>query len=189
MISDEKLMISIGQGDTAAFDELVERYGEIIYNFLYRLQGTGRGIEDVVQEVFIKIYRYAPNYKVEAKAKTYIFTIAKNCWLDMLRKNSKRKNEFSLFSESSEGMQVCQRLESGGSTPLQQAVVKEGEEEIQEAINRLPDKFRLVFVMSEINDMKYAEIAEAMDIPIGTVKSRMHKAISLLREALSGGER
>jgi RNA polymerase sigma-70 factor (ECF subfamily) len=80
-------------------------------------------------------------------------------------------------------------MESGGSTPLQQVVVKESEEEIQSAINRLPEKFRMVFVMSEINDMKYAEIAEAMGIPIGTVKSRMHKAVSLLREALSGGER
>lgn len=182
--TDADLMLAFKDGDVEAFDALASRHQVGLYNFFLRLRADGAEAEDLTQEVFCKLYQHADRYEVRAKFTTYLYRIAKNAWLDHVRKRSRRGVMASLDRTDESGRTLYDRLPGEPTDPLAGLVAGEEADEVQAAIQALPEEQRMVFVLAEVQEMPYAEIAETLEIPEGTVKSRMHNAVHKLRDRL-----
>lgn len=182
--SDPELMAEVAAGHTTAFDELVKRHQVGLLNFFHRLVWDAAQAEDLAQEVFIKLYTHAKAYEPQAKFSTYLYRIARNCWIDHLRRTKSDRNVGSLDAESEEGSPLSDALPVKMENPAASAHKSEISEVVIEAIESLPEEHKLVFVLSEVQGMKYQEISETLDIPMGTVKSRMFHATKRLRDHL-----
>ena len=184
-VSDADLMMLVREGDYVAFDQLYDRYREPIVRFLFSLTWDADIAQDYLQEVFLRLYRARDRYEPTGKFSTYIFQIAKNYYLAQRRKTKAEAIELSLTQEDRNGfrpfenLRVNQRIEP--EVHLLEEYRKLG---IRRAIAALPEAQKLVFVMSHLEDMKYAEIAEVLGIAVGTVKSRMFAAVNTLRTML-----
>ncbi|WP_372370218.1 RNA polymerase sigma factor [Candidatus Uabimicrobium sp. HlEnr_7] len=177
---DIKLMLRVKEDDLQAFDTLYQKYASVVGNFYMRLGCQQETSQDYVQEVFMRIWRARYNYRPLAKFTTYLFQIAKNYWINQREKQKRRPQVHSIESNSH-----IQQQEENTPLPDVKMLTDELSHKILESIQQLGDKYRLVFVMSEFEGLKYREIAEILDIPIGTVKSRMSTAEKKLREKLS----
>jgi RNA polymerase sigma-70 factor (ECF subfamily) len=184
MKTDAELMLEFQAGEQEAFDALLNRHQVGLFNFFLRLQGNVAEAEDLTQEVFVKLFQHVDRYEVKAKFKTYMYRIAKNLWLDSVRKRKRRGTMLSLDKPAADGRNLYGRVTSSDANPLEENVRREEAAKVQAAIERLPEPQRMVFVLAEVQELPYAEISDVLDIPVGTVKSRMHSAVSKLREQL-----
>lgn len=183
--TDADLMQAFQEGDRESFEKLVLRHQMGVFNFFMRmLSGDRAAAEDMTQEVFFRIFLHAGNYERTAKFTTYLYRIAKNCWIDHLRRIKRRGVPRSLDKEMAEGFTLHDQLESDADDPGRRLESDDRRRIIEEALESLPEEQRVVFVLSEVQGMKYAEIGETLQIPVGTVKSRMHTAVQRLRDAL-----
>ncbi len=181
-LTDEQLILEFQEtNDTEIFEAIVSRYKNPLFNFVFRFLGDRDATSDVVQETFIKVYRNKDSYKTFAKFSTWIYTIAGNLAKTELQRR-KRKNQVSINSwgEDEETMD----LPDGG--PLPDRLVDSGikNKMIQEALLKLPEVYREMVILRDIQEMSYEEIAEMMDISIGTVKSRINRGRAQLQELL-----
>lgn len=183
-LSDEELMVAYRDGEVAAFELLVKRHQGPIFNFILRSTGRRDQAEELLQEVFLRIVKSAPKYEQTAKFTTWAYTIARNLCIDRARK-AKKYSEVSLdkhVGDDGEGATFKDRLvdEEGGSATVdfdkQQFVGR-----LKEALEELPEDQRDVFVMREFSGLKFREIAEVLEVPVPTVKSRMRYALEALR--------
>jgi RNA polymerase sigma-70 factor (ECF subfamily) len=166
--SDYELMEQIKQGKQEAFTVLIRRHQDSLVNF-FRQLGANNDSEDLVQDTFLRLFRYRMRYRPSAKFTTFLYTLARHTWVDRWRKNERGERlQERLKNESDE-------VDEGGP-PIRNRI------DAQEALSRLPEKLRMVLVMSLYQGLNYEEIAEALDIPLGTVKSRVFLALSRLRE-------
>jgi len=173
---DVQLMIRVKQGDEEAFDELIRRYRRQLSGFFYSLCWSADAAQDYAQEVFVCLWLARDRYEPTGAFRSYVFKIARNHWLSTLRKRKCRPEP--MFLEES-----WQPIED--ESGLEKLLIRRYEDRrIRQAIAELPDHYRLVFVLSHFQDMKYAEIAEILEIPVGTVKSRMSAAVRMLRETI-----
>lgn len=186
--SDADLMLRFRDGDEDAFLRLVQRFQRPLVNFFYRLTWDRFTAEDYSQEVFARLVRHRSSYRPTAKFSTYLFRIAKNYWIDQYRAKAAAPKVTSLQVPVGDGdgraIELGDTVEGSGSRPEEMFGLKEIRERVKEAVSRLPEDQRLVFVLSENQGLKYADIAEVLEIPVGTVKSRMHAAVRRLREML-----
>ena len=182
--TDADLMLEFQAGDAEAFDALLSRHQVGLYNFFLRLQSNAAEAEDLTQEVFWKLYQHVDRYEVRAKFTTYLYRIAKNAWLDRVRKRTRRGPMASLDRADESGQSLYSRIPGAPDDPLDRLMAGEVGDEIQAAVTALPEEQRMVFVLAEVQEMPYAEIAETLEIPEGTVKSRMHNAVQKLRKRL-----
>jgi len=181
-LTDEQLILEFQEtNDTELFEAIVSRYKNPLFNFVFRFLGDRDATSDVVQETFIKVYRNKDSYKTFAKFSTWIYTIAGNLAKTELQRR-KRKNQISINSwgEDEETMD----LPDGG--PLPDRLVDSGMKNkmIQEALLKLPEVYREMVILRDIQEMSYEEIAETMGISIGTVKSRINRGRAQLQELL-----
>jgi len=181
-LTDEQLILEFQEtSDTEIFEAIVSRYKNPLFNFVFRFLGDRDATSDVVQETFIKVYRNKDSYKTFAKFSTWIYTIAGNLAKTELQRR-KRKNQISINSwgEDEETMD----LPDGG--PLPDRLVDSGikNKMIQEALLKLPEVYREMIILRDIQEMSYEEIAEMMDISIGTVKSRINRGRAQLQDLL-----
>ena len=181
-LTDEQLILEFQEtSDTEIFETIVSRYKNPLFNFVFRFLGDRDATSDVVQETFIKVYRNKDSYKTFAKFSTWIYTIAGNLAKTELQRR-KRKNQISINSwgEDEETMD----LPDGG--PLPDRLVDSGikNKMIQEALLKLPEVYREMIILRDIQEMSYEEIAEMMDISIGTVKSRINRGRAQLQDLL-----
>jgi RNA polymerase sigma-70 factor (ECF subfamily) len=182
--SDEELVRGFKEGDLDAFTELVRRHHRSLVNFFYRQQWDRHKAEDLAQEVFLRLYKALPSYEPTARFTTYLYRMARNLWIDTVRAASVRPKVVSLErplsatsdTEAGELMPVV-APEPGDAVSQIEAV-----EEVRRAVMALPDEYRVVVLLAEFHQMRYEEIAVVLDIPVGTVKSRMHHAIGKLKE-------
>jgi len=173
---DAELMEMVKAGDYAAFDELYNRYAEPIRRFLFQMTWDADIAEDLLQDTFLSLYRARCRYQPTGKFSTFIFQIAKNHCLSAHRKTtSESRVEVNPF----ENIRSNPRIE-----PEVHLIEGYMQFRIRRAIARLSENQRTVFVLSHFEDMKYAEIAELLNIPVGTVKSRMHAAVTALKSQL-----
>lgn len=181
--NDIELMLQVKDDQVAAFETLYHRYQKPLANFFFRMGCTGINLEDGVQEVFMRLWRSRKNYIPVSKFTTFLFEIAKNYWINELDKIGRRPNLHSIYGVDEDNNPWCDPPSSEKIPPelLQQ---NELQDKIQEAISSLKEKYRIVFVLSEIQGFKYKDIADILGIPLGTVKSRMAFAERLLREKL-----
>ena len=171
--SDEALMLQLQAGDLRSFDILVKRWEKRLLNYCYRMVNDIVLAEDLRQEVFLRIYRSAKTYRPTAQFSTWMYRIATNLCLDTLAKQQRRKEiPMEIYIESgSEGFD--EKLIDPSEAPEAAVLKKEIADRVRSALACLPEDQRVVVIMRHYHDMKFREIAEILECPISTVKSRM----------------
>ncbi len=186
MTPDAELMQAFRDGDHSAFTKLTLRHEVGLLNFFLRMGASQADAEDLVQDVLLKVYRAAERYESKALFTTWLYRIARNCWIDTMRRCGRQPGLVSADKESAAtGTTIAETLPSHTPQPSARMEQSETATLIHEAIGQLPELQREVFVLSEIQGMKYQEIAETLDVPLGTVKSRMFMAVHSLRQTLA----
>ena len=171
--SDEQLMSLFQGGDENAYIELVNRYKDKLINFIFNYLGDLESSEDVVQETMIKLYQKKHYYKEIAKFSTWLYTIAKNLANTELRKRKQRKT--TLLSQFSKDDKTYE-LPSNDPEPGQEIQTDIVNKIIRDAVDQLSEKFKIVIVLRDIQGLSYEDISEIINVPIGTVKSRINRA-------------
>ncbi|HXG10355.1 MAG TPA: sigma-70 family RNA polymerase sigma factor [Gemmataceae bacterium] len=173
------------KGDTAAFGELVRRYQDRLYNTVYRLVDNAEDAQDVVQDAFLSAYQSLGSFKGDSRFFTWLYRIAINTAISL-----KRRQRAGLSLDAG-------RNGEGGVEPLDVSessrpghALEQAEEErrIQAALNRLSPEHRAVLILKDIEGQKYETMAEILQVPIGTIRSRLHRARAELRELLAREE-
>ena len=180
-ISDEQLIARFQLGDVQAYDILVHRYKDQLLNFVFRFVGNRTDAEDIIQETFLRVYRNKHMYKEIAKFSTWVYTIAGNLAKTELRRR-KRHKIFSVsnFVNEEKDFDIPDRDHS----PEKKVDSSMQESIIQKAIEKLPIKFKEVIILRDIQGFAYEEISQILNIPLGTVKSRVNRGRLKLQEDL-----
>ena len=177
--SDEKLILRFQEGDINAYNELVKRYKDRLLNFVFRYFNNVEQAEDVVQDTLIKLYTHANYYKNIAKFSTWIFTIAKNNALTELRKN-KRKRTDSLYTDDGRFLDIGSKEESLESKVQNEIAI----DQLNKFLDEIPENFRIAVVLRDFQELSYEEISKILEIPIGTIKSRINRGRIQLAEKM-----
>lgn len=155
-----------------------------LYNFAYRLTYADDDSNDLVQDTFLKAYRFIESYEVGTNAKAWLFRILKNSFINDYRKKSKEPSKVD-YAEM-EGYYNSEDTEVEATTDLRVDTVKDMMgDEITNALNSLAVDFRTIIILCDLEGFKYEEMAKILDIPIGTVRSRLHRARHMLKEKLA----
>jgi RNA polymerase sigma-70 factor (ECF subfamily) len=186
-MSDEALMAAYQRGDLGAFAELVTRHERRLWNFLRRFVRNPATAEDLLQELFLRVIKAAPEWQPTAKVTTWLYTIARNLCTDHARRAVFREGpslDGGGRSEDSGARPLMERIPSPGHGTDREAIGKEIAARVDAAVAALPVEQREVFLMREVMEMPFAEIAAAVGVSEPTVKSRMRYALERLRTAL-----
>ena len=182
--SDVRLVEACRDGDRSAFDELVRRYKDRIYNVVYRFLGNQEDALDVCQEAFVRAYRRLDAFEGRAQVYTWLYSIAanlaRNRLRDMGRKGRNRGTSLEAIEERGSGA-----LADGNPSPRDEAMGHELEAALQGCLEDLPEHCRMVFVLRTFEDLSYDEISQVVGCPVGTVKSRLNQARRLLKDRLT----
>ena len=179
--TDEELVKRFQEGDERAYIELVKRYKDRLLNFVYRYLNSFEQSEDVVQDTLMKLYTSAHMYREIAKFSTWIFTIAANLAKSELRR-LKRRRVISIHSMGYDDKEY--EIPSEEYDPAKETTSNYGEKQIQEAIDTLPDQFKTVIILRQVQQLSYEEISQILGISIGTVKSRINRGRLRLQKML-----
>jgi RNA polymerase sigma-70 factor (ECF subfamily) len=192
-LPDEALMRRYQAGDASAFATLMRRHIGRLYNFIARHTGNRATAEDLAQEVFLRVVERAADFKHEARFTTWLYTIARNQCIDHLRKASLRRHpSLDDGGPGDEHAPLRDRLEnqSAGNSGERVAMDHQVKDRILASLAKLPDEQREVFLLREVSNLPFLEIAQITGVPENTVKSRMRYALERLREGLGDyGER
>jgi RNA polymerase sigma-70 factor (ECF subfamily) len=187
-MTDEALMARYQQGDVAAFAELVSRHEKRLWNFLRRFVADATTAEDLLQEVFLRVVRNGAEWHPSAKFSTWLYTIARNLCTDNARRGVFRKvdslDQTPGPTRDESGPHRIDKVASPDSNAEKAAMDREIATRVDQAAATLPVEQREVFLMREVMDMSFAEIATATKTSEPTVKSRMRYALERLRSAL-----
>lgn len=181
------LMLRVADGDEAAFETLVGRVLPRLMGYLRRLGADRTEAEDLAQEVLVKVYRARTKYVARARFVTYLFHVARNHWIDLYRHRRSSPLPLSVerLRDDPEGSSFLAGVEgSSGDRPEQAVGEREAREALGRAIAGLGADHREVFLLAQVDGLRYQEIGEILGVPVGTVKSRMHAAVRQLRDAL-----
>ena len=184
---DESLMLRYQQGDRSAFPVLVRRHQQALFNFAFRQLRMPQVAEDVVQETFVRVVQNAADFKHEARFTTWVYTITRNLCIDQLRKRALRKHPSldQASGEEGDGPTLGEQTADPRASVEREATGTELKERISRAVDKLPDDQREVFLMREVSNLPFKEIAEITNVPENTVKSRMRYALERLQGALA----
>jgi RNA polymerase sigma-70 factor (ECF subfamily) len=188
--SDLSLITRCQNADVSAFNEIVARHKNRIYSYLYRMTGNAEDAEDLTQEVFVRMYTNIASFRGRSSLSTWLFRIAGNLCVDAFRKGKKARGitlhslDGAPAADDGDPSAATRDLPDWSREPLTVFAAKELGAQIQEALNALPHKLRAAVVLHDVEGLPYEEIAEALDIPLGTVKSRIFNARCALRERL-----
>jgi RNA polymerase sigma-70 factor (ECF subfamily) len=187
-MTDEALMAAYQKGDVAAFAELVARHEKRLWNFVRRFVADSATAEDLLQEVFLRVVRSAPEWEPSAKFSTWVFTIARNLCTDNARRGALRRadslDQTPQPSRDDSGPHRIDRIAGPDGNAERAAMNREIADRVDRAVAELPLEQREVFLMREVMDLSFAEIAAATRTSEPTVKSRMRYALERLRAAL-----
>jgi len=189
--SDEQLMLNAGQGDRNAFDELVRRYSSRMINVAYQVLGNREQAEDVAQETFLRAYKSAARYRQISKFSTWLYTIALNLCRNELRRRKFKTYSLEGMAERDEESKVRIDIPDEKTQPDRDMERKEAGMLVRQAVEKLPEKFKTPLVLRDIQELTYEEISEILDLPEGTVKSRINRGRLRVKEILRpyyGGE-
>ncbi len=181
-LTDQKLIGQVLSGDSAAFGEIVERHEDRLYNTIYRLVGSADDARDLLQDTFVKAYEKLDDFRGGSSLYTWLFRIAVNTSLSHRRRRKwVQMGAPAGDDDANPGNAVADTAAVDPADPL---IAAETETLVQEAINSLDDEHRTVVVLRDIQHCDYHEIADILDVPPGTVKSRLHRARMMLRDRL-----
>jgi len=182
--SDEELFVLHREGDPAALRILIERYSAELHGFLTRLVGSRAGADDVFQEAFLQVHLSAESFDAERRFRPWLYTIAANKGRDFLRRQ-KRRSAASLDapvgarSGGSHGeTALIDLLPGGGASPSEPMESSDERAIVKQVVDDMPPHFREILLLSYFQRLSYAQIADSLGIPLGTVKSRLHAAVA-----------
>lgn len=177
---DEALMAAYLAGDRQAFVVLVERYRVELHQFLTRFLGSAAAADDVFQETFLQVHLAGHSFDQERVFKPWLFTIAANKARDWHRRQ-KRRSAVSLdapLKSDAEGARLIDLIQSDSASPAAPSEADEQRTQVASVVNALPHHYREILLLSYFQRMSYNQVAEVLDIPLGTVKSRLHAAVA-----------
>ena len=186
-MSEEQLIRRAQQGDNGAFEELLLLHQKKVYNLCLRMSANADDALDLSQEAFLRAWRALGQYQCEASFSTWLFRLTSNICIDFLRRK-KRRQETSLtesYEDSDEGAELS--VPDTQPSPEQQAMTNETRIELVRAMEQLSPEHREILQLRVIEGLAYEEIAEILDIRVGTVKSRLARARLALRKILKAG--
>ncbi|HKQ49409.1 MAG TPA: sigma-70 family RNA polymerase sigma factor [Phycisphaerae bacterium] len=190
--SDERLLAEFLAGDEVAFRRLVEKHSEELYRFVARFVRSTAVAEDVVQETFVQVFQSAGSFDSAKRFRPWLFTIAANKARDHLRSRVRRR-EVPLTSTSPGGeeseVSYLDFLADDLAEPGSAMEDEESRQRVRDIVTRMPENLREVLVLGYYQRFAYKEIAEMLSIPLGTVKSRLHAAVSYFAEMYRRDER
>nr|MDH3092072.1 RNA polymerase sigma factor SigW [Bacillus velezensis]MDH3097995.1 RNA polymerase sigma factor SigW [Bacillus velezensis]WGE00532.1 RNA polymerase sigma factor SigW [Bacillus velezensis] len=179
----KKRIKQVKKGDQNAFAEIVDLYKDKIYQLCYRMLGNVHEAEDIAQEAFIRAYVNIDSFDINRKFSTWLYRIATNLTIDRIRK---KKPDYYLDAEvaGAEGLTMYSQIAADGVLPEDAVLSLELSDTIQKKILKAPDKYRTVIVLKYIDELSLIEIGEILNIPVGTVKTRIHRGREALRKQL-----
>lgn len=176
--ADEHLLAEFLAGRRTAFDALVQRYASDLFTFVARFVGSGSTADDVVQETFLQVYQSAGGFDPQRRFKPWLFAIAANKARDHLRSRARRR-ELSVEGTGDDPQPgLAEFLADDSSAPDDVVADDEQREIVRAVIAQMPDHLREILILGYYQRFPYQEIADTLDIPLGTVKSRLHAAVA-----------
>lgn len=183
--ADLALVAALQAGSEQAYEQLIDQYQQPVYNLVYRLLSDPGDACDVVQEVFIKIFRNIGNFRSQSSLKTWVYRIALNEANNRRRWFSRhKKHEVDLDRDDDHARSLQDTIQDGGFSPFDLMLGTETQEKIEEALQKLSANFRDAVVLRDIEELSYEEISEILSINMGTVKSRILRGREALRKQL-----
>lgn len=165
------------------FNEEIIPHLDALYNFGLRLTSDPNDAEDLVQDTIVKAYRFFSSYEKGTNAKAWLFRILKNSYINNYRKKSKKPQEVD-YDEVATFYETI-RAERTETSDLEDKMFRELiDDDISKALNDIPEDFRTVVLLCDVEDFTYEEIANMLDVPIGTIRSRLHRGRNLLKAQL-----
>ena len=179
-MNEKELILLLQQGDEAAFETLVRLYEKKVYTLCRRMCGSDEDAQEAAQDAFLSLWRSAKSFRGDASVSTWLYRLATNACIDLLRRNKRGGERVSLDDEET-------TLELVDESPLPEQALerKETQRLIEEGLAALPEDYRAILLLREAEGLSYAEIADAMHMELGTVKSRISRGRVLLRNYLT----
>lgn len=191
-LDDAQLVVSLVRrcqsGDAGAWEQLVQHFNRRIYNICYRFTGSGDDAQDLTQEVFIKVYRTLSSYDSEKAAfMTWVTTVTRNLLVDHFRKTKQDRLTDSIdnaASEHEDAQPLSEQLPDQSASPDATVQSRETRDTVHRALQKLSPELREAVILRDLQDMDYREIAVALKVPEGTVKSRINRGRAELARLL-----
>ena len=185
-MDDHSLLAATLTGDETAFQELVRRYRNQITNYVYRMLNDYDRAADLAQETFVRVYTNAERYQATYSFSTYIYRIAHNLAISELRQRKRRRLiPFPSFFSDKDSEEIEIEIEDKRQVMADDSMIAdERRDAVRKAISSLPEKYRAALVLCDIEEKSYEEISAVLDLPVGTVKSRINRARNRLKEKL-----
>lgn len=181
MTEEKELICRVQKGDVGAFEPLVQTYEKQVYNLCLRMVGNAEDARDLAQEAFLKAWRGLGQYQYEAAFSTWLYRLTGNVCIDFLRQQKRRPAvSLTLEQETTEELQ----LPDPEPTPEQKLLERESRQIVAEAMEQLETEFRQILTLRVVQNLPYEQIAQVMDLKVGTVKSRLARARAKLRKIL-----
>ena len=182
-VRDEDLIVMVQEGHKKAFDELVARYKGRLFSFILRMVKDPTLAEELTQETLIRVYIHAAKYREIAKFSTWVFTIATNLVRNKMRQRSRRPRVISL-NPAPEDDEMPVDPPDMAADPSEGIHREELAELINEATSRIPEKYRIPFLLREVDQLSYEEIQQVTGLKLGTVRSRINRARNRFRQLI-----
>jgi RNA polymerase sigma-70 factor (ECF subfamily) len=179
--TDEQLLSDYRQGDKSAFAKLVNRYQRELYHFLVRFLGNRASAEDVFQETFLQVHQSAEQFDPQRRFRPWLFTIAANKARDLIRSQARRPTnplQASISPGDNESGEFIDLMQSTDDLPSDPMEKRELQEQVHNTVTSMPEHLREILLLSYFHQFPYKQISEILDIPLGTVKSRLHAAVA-----------
>jgi RNA polymerase sigma-70 factor (ECF subfamily) len=179
--TDEQLLSDYRAGSKTSFSELVSRYQRELYHFLVRFLGNRAAAEDVFQETFLQVHQSAEQFDPQRRFRPWLFTIAANKARDLIRSQARRPTnplQASISPGDEESGEFIDLMQSANSMPSDPMEREELQRQVQTTVTGMPEHLREILLLSYFHQFPYKQISEILDIPLGTVKSRLHAAVA-----------
>lgn len=191
-LTDEQLLTEYLHGDTGSFTALVGRYERELYHFLVRFLGDRAAADDVFQETFLQVHQSAATFDTSRRFRPWLFTIAANKARDLMRSQARRPTSPLQASvdpndgESGEYLDLMQSVDAMPDEPMER---EELQAQVQTAVMDMPENLREILLLSYFHEFPYKQIGEILNIPLGTVKSRLHSAVAFFADRWKSSNR
>jgi len=166
-------MRAIQKGDMVAFSDMVDRYKNRLMNVIGRMLSSSEEAEDVVQETFVRVYQHRQSFNFQHCFSTWIYTIG----LNLARNELRKRKKFKYYD-------ITEMQGSESEFAVEAKLPSRLPEVLNAAVEGLPEKYRTAFMLRDVQELSYEEVAQILDVPLGTVKSRVNRARLILREKL-----
>jgi RNA polymerase sigma-70 factor (ECF subfamily) len=181
-ITDELLLTKFVSGDTNAFDELINRYYKPIFRFLVRFTGRQHLAEDLIQDVFIKVYKSADTFDPTRRFRPWLYQIAANRARDAIRSAGRSEKQLTLVDSEDHELTLDHLATDDSPSPDCELIRRETTEKVKDALMAIPEQLREILILAYYDKLPYKDISDTLGIPLGTVKSRLHKAVATFGE-------